>query len=443
VSGSDAARRRVFSCLRAGLYATAAPWFVVCALDTRQGFRAWLLLVAVAVVLAWSAQRFAPAGLSPRGARALDLAAWSLLSSLLAVEVGLRLWGALGDPPPWLDLSPDPVRYRLDPEREWLGTRPNSHGFYDQEFAPVKTPGVVRVAALGDSYTVGMVPFRQGYLRRVEAALRGAVEVLNLGVVHTAVPEYEQVLRTEALPLAPDLVLVGLYVGNDVRRDPPRGPFSSAGSKAVMAARVLALLWGAGGPYRQSLPTEVVYAHAEPEEPVERPILSVEAHLDGARKHAERLLREPRDERMREAWRDTEAALRQLVATCREVGVPIVATIAPDEIQVDDALFERVVEASGERREDFDRDYPNRRLSALLASLDVPVLDLTPALRAAETLAPTYHQRGVHWNAHGNAAAADAVAGWLAARIAALGSHDPTLEVGGPAETEPAEGGES
>jgi hypothetical protein len=405
---------------RAIAYVTVVPWIAVCSMDTRHGLRYWLFFVAVGVLCGWLLRRLAPAALSSAPARALDLVAWTLLASFLGIEVGLRVWAAVGDPPAWLDVSPDSVRYRLTLDMEWLGTRPNSRGFNDVERAQEKRPGVIRVAALGDSYTVGMVPFGEGYVARVDEALGPGVEVINLGVVHTAVREYEEVLRSEGLHLHPDLVLLGVYVGNDVRQDPPRGPFSPVGSKAVMAGRVLARLWTSGSLYPIALQQDLLLETAPDGSRVERPLQTVEHHLERSWGRIDRLLRAPERGRMRRAWRDTEDALRDLVRLCRERGLPIVATLAPDETQVDDELFRSLLAANGARAEDFDRGYPNRRLRERLEALGVPVLDFTPALRAAEAHAHTYHLRGVHWNAHGNAAAADALAPWLADRIAEL-----------------------
>ncbi len=98
----------------------------------------------------------------------------------------------------------------------------------------------------------------------------------------------------------------------------------------------------------------------------------------------------------------------------------MVATIAPDEIQVVPALFERVTREHGEPTSAFDLEYPNRRLAALFAELGVPVLDFLAVLREAEAIAPTYHLRAVHWNRHGNAAVAAALAPFLAAQLEAL-----------------------
>jgi len=50
----------------------------------------------------------------------------------------------------------------------------------------------------------------------------------------------------------------------------------------------------------------------------------------------------------------------------------------------------------------------------------VPVLDFLPALREAEASAPTYHLRAVHWNRHGNAAAAASLATFLESQLEAI-----------------------
>jgi hypothetical protein len=120
---------------------------------------------------------------------------------------------------------------------------------------------------------------------------------------------------------------------------------------------------------------------------------------------------------MKRAWADTEAALEDLVGICQERGIPVVATVAPDEIQVVPELLETVTSHYRADPSRFDLEYPNRRVAALLERLGVPVLDFTDPLRRAERVAPTYHPRAVHWNRHGNAAVARALAPWLRDRV--------------------------
>jgi hypothetical protein len=150
---------------------------------------------------------------------------------------------------------------------------------------------------------------------------------------------------------------------------------------------------------------------------VELPVMSVEKHLSREWKHLERIFRPPQSRRMKRAWHDTERALGEIVDACRERNIPVVATLAPDEIQVVPSLLGTVTAHYGADPSEFDLDYPGRRLQARLEELGVPVLDLTDPLRQAERGGSTYHLRAVHWNRRGNEAAARAVAPWLREQI--------------------------
>jgi hypothetical protein len=387
------------------------------------------VLVALGLLLVWGLRRRSPAWLRSAAVRIADVVCFNLIVALLAIEFGLRVWIAIGSPPAWLSSLPDTVRYRLDTSRTYFGTTPNSGGFYDEEWTLRPAEGVRRVAVLGDSYTVGMVPFPDNYVTIADEALGPSIELLNLGIVHTAVPEYLEVLRTEALRLAPELVVLGFYIGNDIHEDWATGLFSESGSKALHALRVLALVSRSSEPYETLFSMDSMIREEPDGTRTELPMMTVEKHAEREWKHLDTLFRDPPNHRTSAAWHDTERAIRLFVETCRNEHVPVVATIAPDEIQVVPALFERVVRENGALPSDFDLEYPNRRLAALFAELGVPVLDFLPALREAEASGSTYHLRAVHWNRHGNAVAAAALADFLRAQ---LDSIAPRSSAGAP-----------
>lgn len=402
------------------LYAFAVPWVLIVLRGGKHGALNYALLVALGLALMWVLRRRTPGWLRSAPARVADVICFNAIVALLVIELGLRAWIALGEPPAWLSSTPDTVRYRLAPSRAYFGTTPNSGGFYDEEWSPRAAPGVRRVAVLGDSYTVGMVPFADNYVTIADEALGPSIELLNLGIVHTAVPEHVQVLRSEALRLAPELVVLGFYIGNDIHEDWATGPFSEDGSKALHALRVLALVSRSSEPYQQVFTMETMIREEPDGTRTELPLMTEAKHVDREWKHLDALFRDPPHHRTRAAWRDTERAIRLFVQTCRDENLPVVATIAPDEIQVVAALFERVLREKGATPHEFDLEYPNRRLAALFAELGVPVLDFLPALREAESSAPTYHLRAVHWNRHGNAAVAAVLAPWLASQLEAI-----------------------
>jgi len=96
----------------------------------------------------------------------------------------------------------------------------NSAGFRDDEFPATKSPGTIRIVALGDSWTFGHnVDPEQGYPKRLSALLRAdfpdkKIEVLNLGMLAYTSHEGLKLLQRKALPFQPDIVLIG-YSMND------------------------------------------------------------------------------------------------------------------------------------------------------------------------------------------------------------------------------------
>ena len=166
----------------------------------------------------------------------------SIALTVVLAEVGLRVFFpvAFREPPPrlagdvWLELlhqrSTLPgLSYELAPDK-WKrshGTviRTNHHGMREREIPMEKPASVVRVVALGDSYTFGFgVRAHLAYPRRLEDLLNQRspgrrFQVLNFGVGGYSTQDEAVVLRHRALAWNPDLVIVG-YVLNDPEDEP-------------------------------------------------------------------------------------------------------------------------------------------------------------------------------------------------------------------------------
>jgi hypothetical protein len=101
----------------------------------------------------------------------------------------------------------------------------NSQGFRDREFAIPKPPGVFRIVALGDSFTMGFaVSMEQSYPKQLERLLNENLspqtglkyEVVNTGVFNYGPIQYDYTLRNNTMKYQPDLVIMGLFPMNDV-----------------------------------------------------------------------------------------------------------------------------------------------------------------------------------------------------------------------------------
>jgi lysophospholipase L1-like esterase len=156
--------------------------------------------------------------------------------SLLLLELGLRLIGGLPEQAR--------TRYRFDPRYgdvpadsfvHTLAIDRARHHAVDLrgQLVPLQKPaGELRVLFLGDSVTEGaFVPPERAYPQRFEALARarGAehdgrrVRAINAGVWGMTTLDALHLLRDKLLPLSPDVVVLGLFLCNDVNMNLAHG----------------------------------------------------------------------------------------------------------------------------------------------------------------------------------------------------------------------------
>ncbi len=159
------------------------------------------------------------------------LVVFGVLCALLIAEAGVRVANR------WF-----PYFYCYDAARGW-GLRPHTAGYYRREggawvsinadgfrgpdFPRPKPPGTIRVAVLGDSYTQAIqVPYEDTFASVAARTLaqcpplRGRrVEALNFGVDGYGTAQELVTLREKVWPYHPDIVVLAVFLGNDVRNN--------------------------------------------------------------------------------------------------------------------------------------------------------------------------------------------------------------------------------
>jgi hypothetical protein len=115
------------------------------------------------------------------------------------------------------------------------------------------------------------------------------------------------------------------------------------------------------------------------------------------------------------AWQRTGFILKALRDEVAAHGAKLLVAHVPNRFEVVDRDWELTQRAYGMDDAHWSRTRVKDRLFALCAQLQVPTLDLTPALRGAEKgiRGGPYLTYDPHWNATGHQAAATAVAQWL------------------------------
>jgi hypothetical protein len=294
---------------------------------------------------------------------------------------------------------------RLVPGLDYgAGLRGNRLGYPGPDADSDKRPGVLRVAALGDSFLVGpVVPFRENFLMLLQAHLPGT-EVCNFGVSGAGPREYNMIVRRDVLAMRPDLVLVCLFVTNDVVEELPTPRHLDPRQHSVY------WLWKHLAAPRPSSPDPVAPGS---EELLDHRIRTgTLSPADFARLETMRLAvcRVPTPPGIEKKWRRTWKDLDSLLRACGREGVPVAFVLVPDEAQADPDSLRTVIEHGRLDPEQLDLALPQRRFLEFARGRGTPCLDLLPAFAGRPNL---YCPRNTHWNRAGNRLAAEEIARWL------------------------------
>ena len=361
--------------------------------------------------------------LSARVRRGADTIAINLALILVLTEVSLRvLAGFWSSPLLVTDAMPSQVRResnRLPPAMMWHGYPMNSGGHYDTEFdVNSAIPGPL-VVSIGDSFSYGTVPLPY-HFTTVAEALRPSVEIYNMGFSGIGPSDYLHLLEQVALPLQPDLIVIQLFVGNDlVEGYASGGPAQWYDGDSYLVAvvwhrlRLMARseISDEGRVIAQTpYPSQEALLAAMPH--ITDPFLEVQsltesAFLDIEFRNAKRILLPAPG--VYERFFEELAKIEQAAGD-----IPLKFVVIPEEFQVEDHVWKAVASRIGQPVE---RNFPQRKIVEWMKARDRPVLDLLPLLRAAEPLKDgrlhLYHLHNLHFNARGNEIAGRALAKFI------------------------------
>ncbi|HLN31277.1 MAG TPA: SGNH/GDSL hydrolase family protein [Gemmataceae bacterium] len=370
----------------------ARPVFYAC-------LAAWCVLILVGQL---RAARFQAGGRLYRSACFLEVIAFNLALTLVLAEWSLRAFAHHTGHS--LLLSDALDAYRLRPGQDYgEGLHGNRLGYPGSEFQRDREQGVFRIAALGDSFAVGpAVAFADNYLTLLEKALPRA-QVYNFGVSGTGPREYYTILKQDALSYAPDLVLVNVFVGNDITEimATPRHFDPRQNSLYLLLTRSERLLREKWRRTRDVSPAPLDRLGAG--------ALSEASFRELEGKRMAVCLKAPPAD-LQKKWQRALTYLGSIIDACRKEGVAVAFVLIPDEFQVNPAVLADALPCSGAALEDLDLDLPQRRLQSFCAERGVPCLDLKPAFAI---VSGTYAPRDTHWNARGNHLAAERIIAWI------------------------------
>ncbi len=417
---------------RLAFYVLSLTWSSALLHDYEQGGSYYSFIIGFGVLATLDA--FGPALARRLGARAVavvDLLCMNGCVLFVGLELGLRLVAAFAHSPLFAQDSTDARGWlaanKLAPGVPIMGSFTNTRGFNDDEFE--RRRGCL-VTAIGDSFTVGIVPHEFHFTTVAERALGCPIDAI--GVYAVGPEEYALLLRDEALPLDPDVVVIDLFVGNDIvdnlrGRDHFRGLMRrwldrhnmlvyELPRRLLIVARERRRRAGARPPapivpLRGARLSRAELARAFPwltDPSREPPSMSHDAYLALETRHAREICGGGDEPYYRRFW--------EILDQMRAAAAPrkLAVLLIPDELQVEQPLWREVSARSGLP---LDRDRAQRILATTLKAKGIPYLDLLPILRAEpagpDGMRHLFHCDDSHLNARGNAVVGAALAAFL------------------------------
>lgn len=409
----------------------------------------------------------APFAPRPRKRVRLLALAGVMLATLLAVELVLRLV-RFATPTGIAYLSDSRVGHRLRPGyRAWYRGEGeafftvNSDGMPDRERAKIKPQGTFRIAVIGDSFTEAMgMPRERRFTAVMErhlttcSVLGGNVEVLAFGASAYGPAHELLAMRTQVWQYSPDIVLLQLFLPNDLRGSVRE---LSGSAPAPFFVEVNGE-WQLDSASRHLPGPKLTGFLASLEGEAYRWLRSL--HLIQAVRVARRMSRlaetsalkdtvygfepgadwqvfvPPPTTEWERAWRTTEGLLRVIRDEAQAHSARLFVVSVPAGIEVHPVAARR--EAFLARLGPAARlEYPGDRVRAIQQRDGIATLDLAPPMRshAERTQEALYgHANAVpglgHWNAAGHRVAGETIARWICNKALGAGVSDPDLSPG-------------
>ena len=294
------------------------------------------------------------------------------------------------------------------------GTEVNSMGYRGKELLPA-SPDRTRIWVVGDSFTFGVgVKSSATYPALLEDQLLASepqpVEVINAGVSGRWVDEYYLDLKHRGIALEPEIVLVGIYMRNDLdgpdARDHTWPEVDSEGLPLRIHSKAISIEDGYEVKtirktrwklplVRDSHVAQLLYDGGK----------VIDQQIRGRSVKNSHLYENRYEPEAADAVKRVEILLRGMKALTDESGAHLIVLLFPGRDQVYPQKYEALT--------GLDLEKPQRELLAFLKSEGIDTIDLLPTLRASAAKPALFFVDDDHWDVGGHAVVAETIADHL------------------------------
>ena len=321
--------------------------------------------------------------------------------------------------------------YQYDPDMGFrvrpytLGS--NKFGFNDRDYPLERVPETLRMLIVGDSFNWAGGR-EENYVTLLENQLNqtpelSPVEVINTGYPMTHAGEQLMMLQKFGLQYQPDLVVLGVFAGNDfIDADPDRkrivvndihldidkrNEIQIFGYPIIFKSRLWMFVKQKYKVFRETVQIERP-AIANPTPEPKAGTFTEDAFLRIQRSRLEFCnIRAHQEGKYRYRIDYLFESIAQMKAILDEGNIDFKVAIYPDEFQVNQELADRLFETYQLNREDYDLDIMQTLLVEFLKQQNIPHVDMLDRFRQVGKTENLYLLRDTHWNLAGNQLASD------------------------------------
>lgn len=301
----------------------------------------------------------------------------------------------------------------------------NSKGFMNKEMNYDNPNKNYRIVALGDSFGVSSAPYKYNYLNILEKSLKKNfqenLELINLSVVCTGPKIYKDIFLIEGIKYEPNLVMIGVYVGNDfdddavllIHNPKVKSQKESNQEKLIYKSKLITLInsitkyQGFNKNNQIFKKTEKKYGTYD-EESVKNyspftPGYSESDYNDLLDAKLTKLFSNSSELYNNDAFfKEATNNLEEISKIAKEMNVKVLFVIIPDEIQVNNEVWEDTINRNNTLAENHDRFLPQKKLKEFFDLHNERYIDLLPELQHFEDPSILYQPRDTHFNSIGH-----------------------------------------
>jgi lysophospholipase L1-like esterase len=299
-------------------------------------------------------------------------------------------------------------RYRGKPLSPSQGGNLNSQGFRGAEYTQVKPANTYRIISLGDSFTFGIVPVQYNYNSRIERQLNRKLtdqgkqfQLINMGIPGIGPREYLALLTNEGIQLNPDMVMVSLFIGNDLLEaergmDKKREWYSYSYVLSFLNYAITIQKKYEGKAYG----VKNEYVDNKP---------SLEAGRFLEIQSARHQIFVKGDTESSTALNNQVEYIKQMKKICDSKNIKFLVVMIPDENQINPELQQQIMAKLKVDSQQIDIKQPNQALATAFTQAQIPYLDLLDTFITGSKQELLYKPQDTHWNIAGNRVAAQAI----------------------------------